>query len=1114
MDAAVLVEVTRMGTGPAVLKIAMRRDARDGTMGARGLRCCCARDALERKRHIHLRDVTVRGLAALAPLPVAAQRLPPIHALTLRAAWLSQPLRSSWTSSYARARGERYDGCDPAEARRGSYERCYRAARAHEWASGTGSNNNIASIECRVCGVWSQLTRYARHDAAEIYVPPINDAARGADTQSRSKSKSSWSITMRSYVSSSSDSSSYLSSSNLHPQRRHGRYTARDERERLPVANMLKLKPQVIALSVGAGRLRVRKYVRVHCNEMEMKGEGKKVSILAGSGCVRLVSALFSADMHPIWDRQNIARMHDAIRPFAEDAAAGSSNALLGLCNMIPKLPDSQAVLMFPCLFLNLDVTGIPEPSLLDQPPLTPKVLSSIKCAYWALLGLKDLMGRSRMLPLDASPDLWPCMSKWVIFFYTFCEAIHDFHPVDPASVRFVLTTLLAALGSHEQTHELMCSTPGVHRMFAETWKATLQNDKLWEKEVFDPVTDFLNVLTDVKGNPDRFVEVIEGVGGSLDDLVAAVAAQFLRACAQLNYAKMDIFLWLCMQFTKDANNDVLDVALRSSQFSRAIITTLSTLHGAAATKSLGVCFIYVALIVEQPPGYPYIARALKFGLLRVIVMYAASADNNVGKTNQKIAEILQHLVRAALVSYRVVWQLREVFQDAVDLAIELHLDKTQFAEQWNGSPLGVLNSWEAKGRPSYKACSNLKAGFVVCAIKPVRGQSSSVARYARGLTTAPQSVSRSTGGMVTAPCARVCDWQNFSMKTICFRQIEFIHTNPKKPNFLVFVYHRSGETDVNMYPEENTSDDDEKELHLRTGLAQVARSGRRLEIHAVMLYQGRASRRVVVPMHTTSSKLMDGLNSIVYMIPPGWTASEAWDVIEGPIDRLIQAVRRDVIFLPKKIPPPPSGSASRYAQYDLFRPTFNSNTDEESECGNLIRFRPTMRFADTIIMTVLVHTAAVSAFPSIPKTRFRPAEDDCINYVKHSGFRDGTSTYSSACTTLTGAFPGKKGKNIWSNPACVASATRAGGTFNGPAPARWPGHVVAGEVQLPLESGGDRSARDRGRSAERPAPTSDSRERLLLFLRSIVETLQVFTGFHCGIDELDDSQWRPALQP
>lgn len=138
MDAAVLVEVTRMGTGPAVLKIAMRRDARDGTMGARGPRCCCARDALERKRHIHLRDVTVRGLAALAPLPVAAQRLPPIHALTLRAAWLSQPLRSSWTSSYARARGERYDGCDPAEARRGSYERCYREARAHEWASGTG----------------------------------------------------------------------------------------------------------------------------------------------------------------------------------------------------------------------------------------------------------------------------------------------------------------------------------------------------------------------------------------------------------------------------------------------------------------------------------------------------------------------------------------------------------------------------------------------------------------------------------------------------------------------------------------------------------------------------------------------------------------------------------------------------------------------------------------------------------------------------------------------------------------------------------------------------------------------------------------------------------------
>ncbi|KAJ6525840.1 hypothetical protein DFH09DRAFT_172191 [Mycena vulgaris] len=442
------------------------------------------------------------------------------------------------------------------------------------------------------------------------------------------------------------------------------------------------------------------------------------------------------------------------------------------------------------------------------------------------------------------------------------------------------------------------------------------------KEEAFNPVTDFLNVLIDIKGNPDRFVEVVEGVGGSLDDLVAAVTAQFLRACAHPNYAKMDAFLGLCMQFMGGADNDVLYAALRSSQFSRAIITTLSTLHGTVVKKSLEVCFYYVVLIVEQPPGYPHIARALKFGLLWVIVMYAASADNNVGKTNQKIAEILEHLLRAALVSYRVVRRLREVFQDAVDLAIELHLDKTQFAEQWDGfsasvqDRLGVLNSWEAKGRPSYKACSNLKchetgprAKFKCC----------SICTRADYCSTKCQLIDWRDGHRSMCESLRLAKLQfpeknfttrekNFlrailthdflrSMKTICFRQIDFIHANPKKPNFLVFVYHESGETDVNVYPEQNASDEDEKELHLRTGLAQVALSGRRLEMHAVMLYQGRASRRVVVPMHTTSSKLMDGLNSIVYMIPPGWTASEAWGVIEGPIDRLIQAVRRDVML-------------------------------------------------------------------------------------------------------------------------------------------------------------------------------------------------------------------------
>jgi hypothetical protein len=383
----------------------------------------------------------------------------------------------------------------------------------------------------------------------------------------------------------------------------------------------------------------------------------------------------------------------------------------------------------------------------------------------------------------------------------------------------------------------------------------------------------------------------------------------------------------------------------------------LSTLHGAAAKKSLNVCFIVVALMVEQPQGYPYIARALKFGLPRVIVMYAASADTNEGNTNQKMARILEHLLRAALVSYRVVWQLREVFQDAVDLAIELYLNKTQFAEQWSGfsasaqDRIGVLNSWEAKSRPSYKVCSNLKVGSVVWSALPAhlpqchvtgprtKFKCCSICTRADYCSTKCQSVDWRDGHRSMCESLRLAKLRKYcvsrrpfgyvsqefpeknfttreknflpailthdflrSMKTICFRQIEFIHENPKKPNFLVFVYQESGETNVNVYPEENASDEDEKSLHLRTGLPQVARSGRRLEMHAVMLYQGQASRRVVVTMHITSSKLVGGLNNIVWMIPRGWTASEAWDVIEGPIDRLIQEVRRDVVLFHQRL--------------------------------------------------------------------------------------------------------------------------------------------------------------------------------------------------------------------
>jgi hypothetical protein len=86
--------------------------------------------------------------------------------------------------------------------------------------------------------------------------------------------------------------------------------------------------------------------------------------------------------------------------------------------------------------------------------------------------------------------------------------------------------------------------------------------------------------------------------------------------------------------------------------------------------------------------GIPYISRALKLGLLRLVIMYATSdTDNGTAKENKiytKISKILEQGLRAALVNYTVVLRLHEVFQDALELAAAHKLGESKYAKHWD----------------------------------------------------------------------------------------------------------------------------------------------------------------------------------------------------------------------------------------------------------------------------------------------------------------------------------------------------------------------------------------------------------------------------------------------
>jgi hypothetical protein len=85
-----------------------------------------------------------------------------------------------------------------------------------------------------------------------------------------------------------------------------------------------------------------------------------------------------------------------------------------------------------------------------------------------------------------------------------------------------------------------------------------------------------LDILTDTKKEPRLFAEILEGVGGTVDHLVATIIKHFSRACERPNHPEIDKYASSCMRFMVRHGDDDLYVALRSSEFLASIVTTLS----------------------------------------------------------------------------------------------------------------------------------------------------------------------------------------------------------------------------------------------------------------------------------------------------------------------------------------------------------------------------------------------------------------------------------------------------------------------------------------------------------------------------------------------------------
>ncbi|KAJ7116973.1 hypothetical protein C8R44DRAFT_738839 [Mycena epipterygia] len=468
------------------------------------------------------------------------------------------------------------------------------------------------------------------------------------------------------------------------------------------------------------------------------------------------------------------------------------------------------------------------------------------------------------VIPLDASPALWPNLWSCLSFFHTYWDYLPTAIHKDQACTCIMHSAIILNLARDDKTSDIIRSTPGVRRILAMAWKAILYDDSIFGGSVNLAITA-LSIIADRTGNDAYFEEILEGVGGSIHDLASTVIQHFHRA----HSIPDELFLCSCFALLSAGSNNVLrlEAALRPIGFVRAIVTTLSALPDTALSL-VWLCLTYlVEIAFQRPPRYPDIALALESGLLPVIINVGLSSTRAVEKKVKygiQISTMIKDLLTVALpratVHFIVVSQLKDSFPEAASLAIKSRFAKSVFTREWKSfsalvsARLELLDKWEEMSRESLKGCDNMECGKIeqnrdlrhcaTCRTTNYCSKDCQLIDWRAGHKEECQELRtlRLIGWFVST----LLDHNYLRlMDGLCFHRVAYMHKHPDERFFTVFTYAAPDGVGVDFKPASAVEGRDWA-AQLPAQFSRAARSSGRVDIHLVFIYEGERTRRIL----------------------------------------------------------------------------------------------------------------------------------------------------------------------------------------------------------------------------------------------------------------------------
>ncbi|KAJ7733333.1 hypothetical protein B0H16DRAFT_164174 [Mycena metata] len=419
-------------------------------------------------------------------------------------------------------------------------------------------------------------------------------------------------------------------------------------------------------------------------------------------------------------------------------AACGSNRSFRNLKQvefLYKEATKSEKILFLPVFYISLDPAHIPTPEDLEH--LQPDTIARMACASLALEALFDLISlvvEEYQEPDDVGPALWPRVWPWSFFMHEYRDYLRAasvfWEP--PAYIRFLL--FVSDIYAPQPIRDIISSTPGFRVLMARAW--TILQPLQQKKKAYESCLWF---LTSIVGSldysdPVHFAEIVEGAGGTLDDL-ASLALRHIDVVVSRHlswevgsYAAHMRHLARLTQAGHSTPHTSADMrerffqTLRRRDFIPALVVGMNSVLEASRAndrsflrsnfKSSFVATLeLLEHLLDTPMGYRWLPAAIE---ARLLTLMAGIATEFPTVFDGRLRLLLTKLLPDGLLYYHVVAALDNILDDVAEIWSSEELEELEIFDHWSSFQclaerrVKLLHSLQ-----STRSCDNLECGKI-----------------------------------------------------------------------------------------------------------------------------------------------------------------------------------------------------------------------------------------------------------------------------------------------------------------------------------------------------------------------------------------------------------------